>query len=384
MDGAAKKKVVFFDFPYQGRVGDYEIVSFDPRKYFSGGDHFDWNELITSGLNGFLKHRGIALHAEILDQLYRDRDPAYFRLLRDFADLHGDADIILMAQYNFLHPDFLFHELKHATKILGFIDDPFSTYRSGIPYLWAFDGAFYISPSYDERTLFPDALDRWGCHSYYWWPLVTQRFIRPPDVGDGLFSQRDVDLIYIGKGNRWKIQRLTKLLNRYKNRFIVHGSWRVRGYVGILRSLIGKPAFVRRVTSISEAQKYELMWRAKVGFNMHMSTTPRETGNMRMYELCAHGVCQVCDTAGVEAHARIFEPTSEVVFYSDIDDAIEKIDWLLGDEKSRVRIARAGFERYWRDYDWEDNLLGLLDWASGLRSTSSSDPDRADRIVKWR
>ncbi len=379
---SAKKKVVFFDFPFQGRVGDYEICSFDVTKFFGRSNHFDWNELITAGLRGFVKTQGIALYAHIVDELYRERDPAYFRLLHEFMETHGDADIILMGQANFLHPEFLFHELKGATKILGFIDDPFSTYRAGIPYLWAFDGAFYISPSYDEKTLFPDALDRWGCHSHYWWPLVTQKFIRPPTIGDSFFSPRDVDLIYIGKGNRWKIPRLAKVLSRYKNRFVVHGPWRMGGYVGILRSLVGKPAFVRRVTSISETQKFELMWRTKVGLNMHMSHTPRETGNVRMYELCAHGVCQVCDTAGVDGHAKIFEPTSEVVFYKDIDDAIEKIDWLLGDEKSRIQIARAGFERYWRDYDWEDNLLRLLDWASGLRSASGSGSQQTDRIAE--
>jgi glycosyltransferase involved in cell wall biosynthesis len=380
MQSGANKKVVFFDFPFQGRVGDYEICSFDVSKYLGKWDHFDWNELLTSGLRGFFKRQGIALYAHIVDELYRERDPAYFRLLREFMETHGDADIILMGQANFLHPEFLFHELKGTTKILGFVDDPVSTYRAGISYLWAFDGAFYISPSYDERTLFPDALEKWGCRSHYWWPLVTRKFARPESVGDAFFSQRNVDLLYIGLGTRWKIPRLAKVLNRYKGRFVVHGRWRMGGYVGFVRSLMGKPAFFRRVTSVSEARKFELMWRTKIGLNMHWSDTPRETGNMRMYELCAHGVCQVCDTAGVNAHAKIFDPATEVVFYKDIDEAIEKIDWLLGDEKSRAQIARAGFERYWRDYDWEDNLLALLDWASSLRSESGSGSRPTERV----
>ena len=370
--GRTAKKVVFFGFPFEGRVGDYDICSFDVSKFLGRWDHFDWNELLTSGLKGFFKAQGLSLYSYIVDELYRERDPAYSRLLREFMEKHGDADIIIMGQYNFLHPEFLYHELGGTTKILGFVDDPISTYRAGIPSLWAFDGAFYISPSYDERTLFPDALDRWGCRSHYWWPLVARKFVRPPDTGAAFFSQRDIELLYIGKGTRWKIPRLAKVLNRYKGRLVIHGPWRMGGYVGFLRPLMGKPAFLRRVTSVSESGKFELMWRTKVGLNMHWSDTPRETGNARMYELCAHGVCQVCDTAGLDAHARIFEPNSEAVFYKDIDEAIEKIDWLLGDEASRVRIARAGFERFWRDYDWEDNLLELLDWASGLRGASVS------------
>src|SRR5882672_2444885 len=371
MDRDTKKKVVYFHLPFQGSLGDYEIFSFDPMKYFSKGDHLDVSDLLTSGLNGFLKRRGISSHAHIVDKLYRARDPAYFRLLREFMEIHGDADIIFMAQYNFLHPEFIFHELKRPIKILGFIDDPISTYKVGIPYLWAFDGAFYISPSYDENTLFADALDRWGCHSHYWWPLVTRKFMRPAVADGAFFSDRDVELIYIGNQSPWKMPRLIKLLNRYRDRLTVHGYWGFGGGSGFLRPLLGKRAFFRRVTSITEIQKANLMWKTKVGVNMHVSPVPRETGNMRMYELCVHGVCQVCDMAGADAHKSIFEPMNEVVFYEDMDDAFEKIDWLLSDDQSRIRIAHAGFERYWRDYDWEDNVLQLLAWADGLRTTTN-------------
>ncbi len=33
----------------------------------------------------------------------------------------------------------------------------------------------------------------------------------------------------------------------------------------------------------------------------------------------------------------------------------------------RIRIARAGFERYWRDYEWEANLLNFLHWCETIR-----------------
>jgi len=77
-------------------------------------------------------------------------------MVGDFIDRFRDFDLIVMSN-NFIHPELLVHELKRPIKILGFFDDPHSTYMRGIQYLWAFDGAFYISPSYNERSLFHEA-----------------------------------------------------------------------------------------------------------------------------------------------------------------------------------------------------------------------------------
>ena len=88
---------------------------------------------------------------------------------------------------------------------------------------------------------------------------------------------------------------------------------------------------------------------------------------MRMYEAPAHGMMLLCDKAGLNAHAQIFEPDKEAVFYDSIEDAIEKIEYYLEHDEERIKIAQAGFARVHRDYDGELNLKNLLDWASGLR-----------------
>ena len=99
---------------------------------------------------------------------------------------------------------------------------------------------------------------------------------------------------------------------------------------------------------------------------MHLSETPMETGNMRMYEVPAHGMMLLCDKAGLNAHEQIFKRDKEAVFYDSIEDAIEKIEYYLQHDEERERIARAGFARVHRDYDWELGLKNFLDWASGL------------------
>ena len=56
-----------------------------------------------------------------------------------------------------------------------------------------------------------------------------------------------------------------------------------------------------------------------------------------------------------------------------IDQAIELIEHYLNNKEDRVRIAKAGFERYWQDYEAEGNLLNLLNWAVGLQKKNSQD-----------
>jgi hypothetical protein len=350
----------------------YSIDSLDPIHYFPGAASWWRRRLLLHKL----------CEAKFIDQMYRDRDPSYMRFVGDFVDKFRDADLIVLATYNPVHPEALYNELEKPIKVLGFIDEPNSTYMRGIPYLWAFDGAFYISPSFNENMLFKDALKRWGCEQSYWfaqvppksqapdqsgfWPLLTPR-AEALRRGERFFQDRDLDLIYVGNQYGPKVDRLVRLRKEFGSRFRIHGRWPLAGYSGATRWLMGKPILWSRVRSISDQERTGLYFRTKIGFNMHLSGRPAETGNMRMYEVPAHGMMLLCDKAGLNAHEQIFEPDKEAVFYDSIEDAIEKIKYYLERDEERERIARAGFARVHRDYDGESNLKNFLDWASGLR-----------------
>src|ERR1051326_1974043 len=152
------KKVCIFHFPRMENFYGYSIDSLDPAPYFPGHTP----QMLVQKLS----------YAQNVDQMYRDRDPSYMRFLGDFVEKFRDAHLLVLAFYNPIHPEVLYRELSAPIKILGFTDDPFSTYVRGLSYLWACDGAFYISPSYDEHSLFRDALAHWGCNQSYWWPAV--------------------------------------------------------------------------------------------------------------------------------------------------------------------------------------------------------------------
>lgn len=345
----------------------YYIETFDPLAYFPKGSHWPMPNLIVSGLNGYDQRRALFAGAAGVDRLYRERNSNYMRMIGDFIDRFRDFDLIIFLQYNFIHPEVLAREFKRPIKVLGFGDDPLSTYVRGIPYLWAFDGAFFISPSYIDDLSFEEAIRRWGNQPSIWWPLVPFPFQRPDNTDEAFFRDRDVEVVYVGNPYGPKIERLIRLKRHFGDRMRIHGRWPFKGYHGFVRGFMGKPIYPCRVTSLAPDERTQLYWRTKIGFNMHFSDQPSETGNMRMYETPAHGMLMVCDKAAANAHARIFEPGTEVVYYDSVDEAIDLIEYYLIHDDERVRIAQAGYERYWQDYEWEANLKKLLDWAAALQ-----------------
>lgn len=398
--------VCLFHFPRIENFCGYSLDSLDPVPYFPHGPSL-WDHTLGTALVRLSYGRQWMVLRQLyesksVDRMYREKDPSYMRFVSDFVDKFRDADIIILANYNPIHPEVLRTELRKPIKILGFIDDPIGPYVNGIPSLWAFDGAFYISPSYNHRLLYKDALEEWGCRQSFWWPVIPprdaveqwslcQRSARQPVVpqisqavamdgvwpdklprsealrrGDSFFHDRDIDVIYVGQLYNTKVDRLVQLRARLGSRLKIYGRWPLAGFGGITRCLRGKPGLWTRVRALSHQERTGLYYRSKIGFDMHYSPTPMETGNIRMYEVPAHGMMLLCDKAGLDAHERIFEPNKEAVFYDSIEDALEKIEYYLEHDEARERIARAGFARVHRDYDGETGLKKLLDWAMAL------------------
>ena len=378
------KKVCLFNFPPIENFHGYHIDSLNPAPYFRNSDGWNMSNLeqrlflqgarpaaedgqIITRPNPPLPVTELYKAADV-DKLYRQRDPAYMHFVSDFVGRFRTFDLLILT-WNPIHPEILFHELKHPIKILGFVDDPMATYVRQLPYFWAFDGAFYVSPSYDDRTYFKEALERWGCTQSYWWPWVPCK-MEYHEPSERFFQERDIDLVYVGNQYGPKVDRLVKLKKHFGSRFHLHGRWPLSGYGGMARGLRGKPVLWSRVRSITDEERKCLYHRAKIGINMHLSER-METGNMRMYEVPSHGIMMVCDKAGLDAHEQIFEPGREAVFYDSVEDAIERIEYYLNHEEERIQIARAGYSRVRRDYDWEQNLKRFLDWASRVTKRNS-------------
>ena len=90
-------------------------------------------------------------------------------------------------------------------------------------------------------------------------------------------------------------------------------------------------------------EMYQLFHDSSLTFNIHSCAAKGFVDNMRLFQATGCGSCLVTDTG--ENLPDLFEPDSEVVTYSTFEECREKIDFLLNNEKERIKIAKRGQQR---------------------------------------
>jgi spore maturation protein CgeB len=88
---------------------------------------------------------------------------------------------------------------------------------------------------------------------------------------------------------------------------------------------------------------FRVLGRSELTFNCHIDCAENSAGNARLFEATGMGACLVTDWK--TNLPQLFEPDSEVVIYRNIDECIEKVNYLLEHESDRQRIAAAGQKR---------------------------------------
>lgn len=86
----------------------------------------------------------------------------------------------------------------------------------------------------------------------------------------------------------------------------------------------------------------------RVALNTHIDISTHSASNMRLFEATGVGACLLTDSK--ENLGELFEPGAEVVAYSDAEECVEKVKYLLGHESRRRDIAAAGQRRTLRDH----------------------------------
>lgn len=343
----------------------YLISTFNPLKYLESFD-------VRYTSNTDLIWRNSKYSPRTLDffgwnkQKISKRSQVYQQMLSDFFEKYSTVDIIVANWFNPFHPEWLIKAFPHTVKIYGCIDDPLVIYERRVNCLWAFDAAFYISPSYDNGLSMVEALQLWSVSQTYWWPLTSNK-VSPQHCQqiNCNWNNRTSGVIYVGGLYGPKLDRLAQLKQRLGKDFSIYGRWPLAGYAGFLSPLIGRNWLPYRVPTITEEERRQLYLRHKIGINMHFSEC-RETGNMRMYEVPFYGLMLLCNKAADGWHESIYKPDIEAVFYDDIEDAVDKAKYYLKHDSEREKIARAGFERACKDYDADKCLKDFLNWASSV------------------
>ena len=303
-----------------------------------------------------------------IDSLYRNRDPRYMVMLKRFQSKFSDSQILVCSQMNPFHPEWLKLELGNTVKVLGLVDDPVVTYTCTIPALFAFDAAFYISPSYSSDLTMPEMLELNGIKQHTWLPLsqVSKSSAGVSTVLSTL-ENRTRPCIYVGGFYYEKLERLAKLKSKLDSSLQIYGKWPKMGFSGALAPLRGtKVWFPYRVTPLSIDEKVQAYLDYKIGVNLHFNEG-RETGNLRCYETTAYGLLLLCDKAAMNLNETIYVPGEEAIYFESIEEAADLARYYLSHDEERIRVAKAGHLRFLKSYDSRTVMETFLSWCVKLK-----------------
>lgn len=346
-------------------------------------EHLSYSKFLKNDISlyDFIKH-GISsssLYAKLVNpnfiqKLYQEKDPNYMAYLNEFYERFHDFDVIVMNPgVDLVHPEFLFKHFKNTLKCLHFIDDPHLTYNYGFPFLWAFDCATYISPSYSTDYTMEQILKLAGAKNVKWVPHCisnTNNNLYNNQLIDNL-SNRLNKVVYIGNYYRSKTNRLIEIKKSLKNSFDIYGKYPLNGWLYPLQSTFQGKFSLNRIKTLSNFQREDIYSKYAIGINMHLSTPSLETGNARLYELAYRGVAQIVDSSEFSRLDQIFTPEVEVLTYENINECILQTKRLLNDYELRIKLATNAYERAIKQYSYQKVIQETFDWFKLLRNDSN-------------
>lgn len=329
-------------------IDKHEVRFFNPLAFFPGFKAYPTAERIVS--------------------MYQSNDSNLKEMLCQFgAMVRSFGAEGLLSHQNWFPPEWLVENFGSLTRALGCFDDPHKTYTATLPALWAYHGAYYCSPSYSRKKTFREMLEMFGAKNTHWFPLsCIEPSIDLVSAVEKSWDRRKVQVVYIGKCYGVKVDKLAQFNRGINGQLKVFGgNWPLSGLAGFVAPLHGRKFFPKWVRSISPMQRQNYYLESLIGLNMHQGDG-EETGNMRMYETPMHGAMLLCDKAGLDSHADIFEPDLEAVYYDGIEDAIDKCRFFLSRPDKAMDIAKRGFARALRDYSPNKVLIELLNWVNSI------------------
>lgn len=351
-------KILWFGHKdYIDRNKRFSITSlpWDPRDEISGS--INVHRIINLGRNGILKRRMIGSSFGC-DELFREKDENYFELCEKTVSLANKYDVLVMSQYNYLHPHFL--KKITSVKVLGMVDDPISTYDRSLVYAPFFDCCFHISQGYWEDLLMADLLQNFGLKKFFFLPLTNPELPSKKLIANDLKAKKR-KIIYIGRAYGKKVDDLHFLKKELGNKFEIYGHWPFKGYYGYFRSLWGEKIFPYRINSINEEQKWDLYYDTKIGFNMHYTGIGNEDGNIRTYEILSSGGLLVTNRINPKSNLLNLKNGEDCIMYNSYSEAKDLLEYYLNHEDERIKIALNGHLKYCNSFNHNKNLNLFLD-----------------------
>lgn len=319
-----------------------------------------------------IPERGFSFeHYNIYDTLvHMGHEVIYF----DFMSLHkkfGRLEMTNMLRHKIdeTKPDMLFTFLftnEFDTEILSKI----TTETSTVTFNWFADDHWrFESFSRDWAPCFNyvSTTDRESLQKYhsigYKNALLTQW-----GVNHYLYRKRDnqifQDVSFVGQshGNR---QEVVGFLRRNRIDIVTKGThWNIRRYHNILKKLrlISESHYqtIINQTRITQDEMIDFFQQSKINLNLTTSsnTNYRNQIKGRNFEIPGCGGFQLSQYA--ERLEEYFIPEKEIVFFSSMDEMLEKIRYYLEHDNERNAIADAGYKRAINDHTYEKRFNDLF------------------------
>ena len=93
---------------------------------------------------------------------------------------------------------------------------------------------------------------------------------------------------------------------------------------------------------------FKIWKKSKLTLNSYDDSDYEVGSNPRMYETTGVGSCLVSENTSLIK--RFFEPDYEIITYDSVDECIEKVNYVLGNEQARKEIALKGQARTMKEY----------------------------------
>ena len=111
---------------------------------------------------------------------------------------------------------------------------------------------------------------------------------------------------------------------------------------------------------------YQVLRRSRITLNSHIDLAGGEAGNMRLFEATGVGAFLLTDFK--DNLDTLFVPDGEVAVWRSIEDCLNVIGRMIGDDNGRAAIARAGQARTMAQHTYRHRAAEILGLVEGVRA----------------
>lgn len=315
--------------------------------YISSGFPWPHNNLDYGIINGFLKlgHQIISIEVrEIKNNLFYE---TLEKFNPDFIfTLHGlNLDVNKVIEIR---------KLGYKTGV-WLVDDPYEidiSLKYALNYDYIFNTENYVIDIYKRHT--------------------QNAFYIPLGSNDNAFrkvidNRYSSDICIIGSAFKNRLDVIDNIydyLKKCNHNIKIIGQWweKLRCF-----NYIKDKVFPHIITDEEAAKYYS---NAKINLNIHRSFDDKTLGlnsqnikavspNNRIFDISAAGGFQITDYR--EDLDRFYKIGEEIVVYNNINDLIDKIDYYLGHDEERKRIAENAYQRTIKEHLFTNRLSKILE-----------------------